>query len=92
MSNNSGWSYILNQVGKDRLTKNPNPWLHPIKEDFRATTDIPISSDTSSPEFPDTLSLRNINRQIRKEKKSKGNRAERIIDKSLLLSTRIRNP
>mgnify|MGYP003627603224 CR=1 FL=1 len=95
MSNNNGWSYILEQVNKDRFYKRPNPWLHPMTEDLDTTTNLSISSDTSSSEFsknfPDEISLKTINKQIRKEKKPERKRMERIINKSLLLSTKIGN-
>ena len=69
---------------------NNNGWSY-----MDTTTNLSISSDTSSSEFsknfPDEISLKTINKQIRKEKKPERKRMERIINKSLLLSTKIGN-
>jgi len=67
-----------------------------MKEDWVATTDLFISSDTSSSEFSnnpfDEIFLRTINKQIRKDKNPDRKRVERIIDKSVLLSMKIGKP
>ena len=75
----------MEQVNKERFYKRPNPWLYPVAEDLDVTTKD-ISNNPS-----DEVSLQTINKQIRKEKKPERKRMERIINKSLLLSTKIGN-
>jgi hypothetical protein len=93
--NNNEWNKILKQVDKKRFSFRPNPWTHPIKEDF----DTGINMDTPSSEFPDTaaqtysttdaLTGKDIVKQVKK-KKPKKKKKDRIAEKSLLLSAKLR--